>query len=97
MGHQENHHDHHHHHDHDHHHHHHDDDDSGSMSDAAKLEKLLEHWIGHNADHVANYRQWSQRAAEMGQQEAADLLEEAVTATLSVSRLFEKALAAVGK
>ena len=85
-------HDHHHHH-HEHHHHHHDD--AGSLTDADKLAKLLEHWIGHNGDHVANYRDWSRRAAAMGQQEAAELLEEAAEATTSVSRIFEKALAAI--
>ena len=48
----------HHHHDHDHHHHH--SHAAGSeLTLPQKMEKLFHHWIHHNEDHAATYRQWA--------------------------------------
>jgi hypothetical protein len=53
------------------------------MKDADKLRVLLPHWIEHNDEHSAEFREWALRAGEAQQDllEAAQLLEDA-TASL---------------
>jgi hypothetical protein len=51
----------------------------GDMTDLEKLSVLLPHWIEHNAEHAAEFRQWAERAGEAGAdiQAAAKALEQA--------------------
>jgi hypothetical protein len=53
------------------------------MKDIDKLRVLLPHWIEHNDEHSAEFREWALRAGEAQQDllEAAQLLEDA-TASL---------------
>lgn len=90
---------HHHDHDHDHHHEHSHSHgpESGSMSFEDKMEKILNHWIQHNADHAATYTEWAARAAENGNDLLAEKLQEAARATLSVNASFESAAKLVRK
>jgi hypothetical protein len=81
----------HHHHDHDHHHHHHPAEEPSALSFRQKFLKLLEHWLKHNDDHAAGYRDWAARARENGLTDAAALLEEAAGMTLEINRKFEAA------
>ncbi|MCG6906489.1 MAG: hypothetical protein LJE63_07680 [Desulfobacteraceae bacterium] len=85
----------HHHHDHDphdhHHHPHHHAAEQPALSFQEKFLKLLEHWLQHNADHAAGYRDWADRARENGLPDAAALLEEAAAMTLEINRKFEAA------
>jgi hypothetical protein len=84
-------HDHHHHDPHDHHHHHHPAEEPSALSFRQKFLKLLEHWLKHNDDHAAGYRDWAARARENGLTDAAALLEEAAGMTLEINRKFEAA------
>jgi hypothetical protein len=34
----------------------------GAVTDLEKLRVLLPHWIEHNAEHAAEFRQWAERA-----------------------------------
>lgn len=36
------------------------------MNEIEKLRVLLPHWIEHNEEHVAEFRQWAKRADEAG-------------------------------
>lgn len=54
--------------------------------------KLLKHWIKHNDDHAATYRDWAQKAKQQGRDEAASLLEDAAAMTARTSKLFEQAV-----
>jgi hypothetical protein len=83
--------DHHHHHTHSHDRHH----AEGELGDAQKLSKLLQHWIHHNEDHVANYLDWADKAAAMGLEETARHLRSAGDLTHAVSREFEAAAKAL--
>jgi hypothetical protein len=49
------------------------------MSELDKLRVLLPHWIEHNAEHAAEFRQWAERAgpAQAMIQEAAASMEQA--------------------
>jgi len=57
--------------------------------------KLLEHWIKHNHDHAATYRNWAQKAKEKGRPETAALLEDAAEMTDRISKKFEEAAGSV--
>ena len=37
-----------------------------TMSEQDKLRTLLPHWIEHNAEHSAEFRQWAERAGGAG-------------------------------
>ena len=51
----------------------------GAITDPEKLRVLLPHWIEHNAEHAAEFRQWAERAGEAGEdtRAAAKALEQA--------------------
>jgi hypothetical protein len=36
----------------------------GAITDPEKLRVLLPHWIEHNAEHAAEFRQWAEWAVE---------------------------------
>ncbi len=61
------------------------------MSISEKLRKLLDHWIQHNDDHAANYRDWAARARAEGLDETAALLEQAAELTQATSEKFAAA------
>ena len=39
-----------------------------TMTDLQKLRVLLPHWIEHNAEHAAEFREWAERARVAGQE-----------------------------
>ncbi|MFP4309222.1 MAG: hypothetical protein ACLFRG_00565 [Desulfococcaceae bacterium] len=81
-----------HHHSHSHSHSHdHSHGDGGEMSFADRMERLLDHWLGHNADHADTYRQWAEKARENGLAAAAEQLEEAADMTLAINGKFKAA------
>jgi len=41
-------------------------------TDEDRLRVLLPHWIEHNAEHAAEFRQWAERAREAGLDEVGD-------------------------
>lgn len=57
--------------------------------------KLLKHWIKHNGDHAATYRDWAQKAKQKGRDETASLLEDAAAMTEKTGKLFEQAVESV--
>ncbi len=67
------------------------------MGFAEKMEKLLDHWIRHNADHAKNYREWAQKASSNGLSEAAGYLNEAADMTDRISEQFKGAADTVKK
>lgn len=54
------------------------------------LKKLLAHWVEHNTSHMDGYRDWAEKAAENGENEAAQYILEAV-------RLMEESNRALGR
>ena len=63
-----------------------------SLAFDEKMVKLLEHWIGHNDDHAASYRNWSEKTKEKDMNDVGLLLEDAVDMTELISNKFKKAL-----
>ena len=41
------------------------------MNEIEKLRLLLPHWIEHNAEHAAEFREWAERARVAGQESPA--------------------------
>jgi len=39
-----------------------------TTTDLEKLRVLLPHWIEHNAEHAAEFREWAERARAAGQE-----------------------------
>lgn len=77
------------------HDHHHEDkrvEGQSKLSEGEKLGKLLEYWIKHNEEHAKTYLEWAKKADGEGLKDVVSLLEEASELTMSVNRLFEKAI-----
>lgn len=82
-----------HHHNHHHNHHHHE---GGHGSDtempvAEKLKKMVSHWLRHNADHAATYRQWAERARRAGMNDVAEILESVAEDSQAINGDLERA------
>lgn len=76
-----------------HHHHHHDAESTLTFEE--KLDKLLDHWIKHNVDHAATYRDWKSKIESAGLETVAQHLEKAATMTEEMNSVFEAAKAAL--
>jgi hypothetical protein len=79
---------------HDHHHHDHShasDSAPAELTETEKVLKRLHHWVHHNDDHAAGYRDWAERLTAMGHADAAGRLRQAADMTDAISREFEAA------
>jgi hypothetical protein len=79
---------HHHHHDHDHEHHH---EVKSDLTFKEKMIKLLDHWMKHNQDHAATYKDWAEKAKTNDLPEISLLLEEVHDMTLKINDKFKEA------
>ena len=60
------------------------------MEEKDKLPIVIKHWIEHNESHIEEYRQWAQKAGEMGLDSIKDRITEAMDEIIrSNSRLGE--------
>jgi hypothetical protein len=66
------------------------------MTDQEKLRLLLSHWIDHNGEHAAEYKDWTDRLAETIPAEAVAELQEAIEGMDAVNRCLSKAMAVLG-
>jgi hypothetical protein len=65
-------------------------------SDEDKLRVLLPHWIEHNAEHAAEFRNWAERARAAGQEEAAEEIDTAAKELGWVNEALSAALEKLG-
>ena len=80
------------------HHHEHEHHQNGpAMSFAEKAAKLLHHWLHHNSEHAASYRQWAEEFRRNQLPEAAEALETAAEVTLQIDRALRKAAAKIDR
>ncbi len=75
-----------------HHHHHAHHTVESSLSFNQKLMKLLQHWIRHNEDHAATYRDWGMKAEENHIAAAGALIKEAAQMTQQINEKFKAAI-----
>lgn len=65
-------------------------------TDRDKLRALLPHWIAHNAEHMAEFLRWAEKARTVGQKEAADEIAEAAKEMGWVNEALNAALEKLG-
>ena len=68
-----------------------------ALSEADKLSKMIRHWIQHNEEHAQSYKNWAQRAKELGREEVSLVLEDVAASSRRQNQSLEKALAALNK
>lgn len=75
------------------HHHdeHHGRGGAGELTFAEKGDKLLKHWIQHNDDHIASYRQWAEDFRMHEFHAIAVLLESAAELTSQINQTLSEA------
>ncbi len=83
-----------------HHHHHHAGHTHGEEAkavpdDLTKLRVLLPHWIEHNDEHAASFQRWVAGARELGREETAQRIEEAVERMAACNQALNAALEAL--
>ncbi|MBN1135530.1 MAG: hypothetical protein JXM73_03050 [Anaerolineae bacterium] len=67
---------------------------SGTVQD--KLRALLPHWIEHNAEHAAEFRNWAGQARAAGHEEVADEIDTAAKELGWVNEALSTALQKLG-
>lgn len=61
-----------------------------------KLRALLPHWMEHNAEHAAEFRNWAEQARSAGQAEVADEIDTAAKELGWVNEALSSALLKLG-
>lgn len=62
------------------------------MDDREKLPIIIRHWIEHNESHIEEYRQWAQKAGELGLERVTARITEAMEEIARSNSLLEEAL-----
>jgi phage shock protein A len=63
-----------------------------STDDRAKLQTLLNYWVEHNREHSDEFREWAEKARQMGEAEIADEILQAVGNMEKVTELLSATL-----
>lgn len=62
------------------------------MDDREKLPIIIKHWLEHNESHIEEYRQWAEKAEELGLTAVKTRITEAMEAIIQSNNLFKEAL-----
>ena len=71
----------------------HDHEHSHASDELRKLQAMIEHWIEHGDGHVGNYREWSAKASEAGEDEIAKEIHLAIDSSESAISHLKRARA----
>ena len=63
-----------------------------SMDEKDKLKTLLSYWVEHNEEHSGEFKEWAEKAREMGEADVADEIMQAVENMDRVSQILSKTL-----
>ena len=63
-----------------------------SSEEKSRLKIILAHWVEHNEDHSREFREWAEKARQMGEEEVADEILQAVGNMDKVTEIFNKTL-----
>ena len=66
------------------------------MEDREKLEHLLKHWIEHNEEHAAEYREWAIKAKDVYSGSVSNQIFEAANQIEKASESLSSAIAQMG-
>lgn len=62
------------------------------MDDREKMPIIIKHWIEHNESHIEEYRQWAEKAGEMGLNAVKAQITEAMDEIIRSNSSLEEAL-----
>jgi hypothetical protein len=62
------------------------------MDDREKMPIIIKHWIEHNESHIEEYRQWAEKAGEMGLDGIKSRITEAIDEIIRSNSSLEEAL-----
>jgi nickel/cobalt exporter len=63
-----------------------------SNDDKAKLKTLLEYWLEHNREHSEEFKEWVEKARQMGEAEVAGEIAQVVENMEKVNEILSKTL-----
>jgi len=63
-----------------------------STDESNKLKTLLSYWVEHNEEHSGEFREWAEKAKEMGEADVADEIMQAVGHMDKVSEILSKTM-----
>ncbi len=63
-----------------------------SSEEKSKLKIILAHWVGHNEDHSREFKEWADKARQMGEEKVADEILQAVGNMDKVTEIFNRTL-----
>lgn len=63
-----------------------------SSEEKSKLKIILAHWVGHNEEHSREFKEWAEKARQMGEEEVADEILQAVGNMDKVTEIFNRTL-----
>ena len=63
-----------------------------STNEKAKLKTLLSYWVEHNEEHGREFKEWAEKAQEMGEADVAAEIMQAVANMEKVSEILKKTL-----
>jgi hypothetical protein len=69
----------------------------GTGSPLDKLRVLLPHWIEHNAEHAAEFRNWAEKVRTAGEEEIAEEIDTAAKELGWVNEALSAALETLGR
>jgi len=65
------------------------------MDDLQKLKHLLHHWKEHNDEHAETYRQWAEKASDLGKDDLSKTLGNLYYEAKKLNVLFGEAMRAI--
>jgi hypothetical protein len=63
-----------------------------SSEEKSRLKTILAHWVEHNEEHSREFREWAEKARQMGEEEVADEILQAVGSMDKVTGILNKTL-----
>jgi len=63
-----------------------------SSDEKSKLKTLLSYWVEHNEEHSHEFKEWAEKARQMGEEEVAGEISQAVGNMDRVSEILSKTL-----
>ena len=63
-----------------------------SSEEKSRLKIILAHWVEHNEDHSREFKEWAEKARQMGESEVADEILQAVGSMDKVTEIFNGTL-----
>ena len=63
-----------------------------TVDDREKLKIILKHWVGHNKEHSEEFKEWAEKARQMGEAEVAGEILQAVENMDRVSEILSRTM-----